>query len=108
MKFDARTDSSPEKKTAFTAWLLEETISTLRRSAGDPEGLKTAVFLYFNRAYEAGIPPDEVTDLLGVGPASAMSPASLSKKDKECVLAAFEVLNGLIEAVHSGPPKKAR
>jgi len=104
MKFDVRSDSSPEKRNAFVAWLVGETALTLTRSAGNPEGLKAAVFLYLNRAYEARLPADEITDLLGIGPASAMSHASLSKKDEESVLAAFDELDELIEAVHARPP----
>ena len=106
MKFDARSDASPEKKEAFTAWLVAETASMLRRAAGDSEALKAAVFLYLNRAYEAGLQPNEVTDLLGIGPKSAMSLAALVKKDEESVLAAFDALDALAEAVHSSGPKK--
>jgi hypothetical protein len=104
MKFDARTDSSPERKSAFVAWLLEETTSSLRRAAADAEALKTAVFLYLNRAYEAGLPADEITDLLGVGPQSALSRASLSKKDEEAVFAAFDLFDELTEKVYARPP----
>jgi len=103
MKFDAHVDSSPERRSAFVSWLSDETTTSLRSAAGDAEALKAAVFLYLNRGYEAGLPPDEITDLLGVGPGSAMSRASLSKEDEEAVLAAFDVLDGLIEKVHARP-----
>src|SRR4051794_15823045 len=96
MKFDARIDRSPEKKAAFVAWLSDETVSGLARAAGNSEALKAVVFLYLNRAYEAGLPADEITDMLGIGPKSAMSRASLSQKDEQSVLAAFDELDELV------------
>ena len=104
MKFDARIEPSPEKKTAFVAWLVGETVSGLSGAAGNPEALKAVVFLYLNRAYEARLPAEEITDLLGIGPSSAMSRASLSKEDEKAVLAAFDELDEVIEAVHIRPP----
>jgi hypothetical protein len=81
MKFNARVDSSPDAKRAFVAWLVDGTTSSLRKVAGDVEALKAAVFLYLNRAYEAGLHAEEITDLLGIGPQNVMSRASLSKTD---------------------------
>ena len=55
MKFDARKPHTTEEKESFVAWLRDEAISTFQRSPGDAEGLKTAAFLFANRAREAGL-----------------------------------------------------
>jgi hypothetical protein len=104
MKSEPNQSPSPEKRNAFVAWLVDETVSAFVRAAGDREALKAAVFLFLNRAYEAGLAADEITDLLGIGPKSAMSRASLSKTDEEAVFAAFDELDELIESVHAQPP----
>jgi hypothetical protein len=104
MKFNAHTDKSAAGKETFITWLLNETVSALQRAAGKPEALKAAVFLYLNRAYEAGLSADEITDLFGVQPGNALTCANLGKQDEELVLVAFESMDGLIEAVHGQPP----
>jgi hypothetical protein len=104
MNFDARTDLSPGKKEAFIAWLIDETASGLRRASGDCDALKAVVFLYLNRAYQARLSADEITDVLGVGSTSAMSRAALTKEDDEVVLQAFETLDPLVEAIHTQSP----
>jgi len=97
MKFDARTEHSPEKKEAFLAWFTSETISTFVRSRGDPEGLKTAAFLFVNRAREAGIPEADIAKVLGI----SVARASLSSQDEGVVLDRADALDPLAEAVFS-------
>ena len=101
MNYNVRRDAPSKTKEEFVAWLLDETVSMLQRSAGNGEALKGAVFLFLNRAYEAGIPADQITDMLGIGAKSALSRAALGKEDEQSVLNAFDALDGVVEAVYS-------
>ena len=98
MKFDARTEHSPEKKEAFVAWLTGETASMFERADGDRERLKAAVFLFSNRAREAGLLEAEVADTLGV----SIARAALSKEEEEAVLDFAETIDPLATAVYAG------
>lgn len=97
MKFDARIETSPEKKDAFVAWLTRETVSTFERSVGDAEGLKSCVFLAVNRAHEAGITSNETARLVGISSARA----HLSTEDEEVVLDWLEALDPIAKAAHA-------
>lgn len=99
MKFDARTEHSPEKKEAFVAWLIVETVSMFERANGEHESLNAAVFLFSNRAREAGISESEVAEALGV----SIARAALSKEEEEAVLDNAETFDPLAAAIHSVP-----
>ena len=97
MKFDTRKDSSSEKKDAFISWLVGETTSTFERADGDPENLKTFVFLAVNRAHEAGLTSSETAKVVGVSVARAALPP-----DKEDVVFDWlESLDPIATAVHA-------
>jgi hypothetical protein len=97
MKFDARKPHTREEKEVFVGWLLSETVSTFQRSAGNPEGLKTAVFLLTNRAREAGLSDSEVSETTGV----AIARAGLNQEDEDVVLDWLEALDPIAAAVHA-------
>jgi hypothetical protein len=82
---------------AFVETLLSETASALQRSAGNAGGLRGVVFLYLNRAYESGLEPDRICDLLGVSQDSVLSRAKLSKRDEASVMNAYESLDPILE-----------
>ena len=82
---------------AFVATLLSETSAALQRSAGDAAALRGVVFLYLNRAYEAGLKPDRICDLLGISQNSILSRAKLSKQDEAAVMDAYEALDSILE-----------
>jgi hypothetical protein len=71
MKFNAREEQSLHQKAEFFAWLTHETISVLQRSRGDSESLKTAAFLFMNRAHEAGLATGEIAEIAGMSVARA-------------------------------------
>ncbi len=65
MKHDFRSDPDSEQASEFLDWLEAETISGLKRGFGDWEGVEFYVFLYVNRAYEAGVPEKVIGDIFG-------------------------------------------
>ena len=102
MKFDARSDSSPESKDAFVSWLTSETVSTFQRSSDDPESLKAATFLLVNRGRAAGLELSAIAKVLGV----SIARAGLAKKHEDFVLDCAEALDPLAASVHSGSSPK--
>jgi hypothetical protein len=90
----------------YVAWLVDQTVSTLRRAAGNPEALKAAVFLYLSRAYEAGLLADKIADYLAVGATSILSRAALSKQDEEAILDAYDLLDETIESTYASKKQK--
>jgi hypothetical protein len=100
MKFNARKNRDPGKRKAFIKWLVAEAASGLRRAKGDAESLRAVVFLYLNRAYEAGLEPDEICDLLGATRGNVLNKSRLSRKDEQEVLDAYEVLDPIVEATY--------
>ena len=65
MKHDFREDHSGDEGQRFLAWLENETTHLLRRSYGDSEATKSAIFLFANRACEAHMPDTEIGELFG-------------------------------------------
>lgn len=87
---------------ALIETLLTETAAALRRSAGDPEGIRGVVFLYLNRAYEGGLEADLICDLLGVSQDNVLNRAMLSKDDEAAVMNAYDALDPILEQMY-GP-----
>ncbi|HTU93748.1 MAG TPA: hypothetical protein VMF69_26950 [Gemmataceae bacterium] len=65
MKYDFRQQQSSETAIRFCSWLEQETIESLRRSYGNGEATKSAIFLFVNRAYEAHMPEEQIGELFG-------------------------------------------
>ena len=86
--------------------LLSETVACLQRGAGNSESLRAAVFLFLNRAYEAGMDPDAICDSLGVMPDSVLKRAGLSPEDEAAILEAYALLDPILEQQYRGgiPP----
>jgi hypothetical protein len=55
------------------------------------------VFLYLNRAYEVGLSPELICDLLGVAKGCVFERAQLSPKQEAAVMRAYEVLDPILE-----------
>ena len=85
---------------AFVERLLSETTAALMEAAGDQEALRGVVFLYLNRAYEAGLDPEVICDLLGVSEDNILRRARLSKQDEAAVMDAYEALDPVLEQQH--------
>jgi hypothetical protein len=65
MKHDFSDEPGGEAAERFLNWLEQEMIDMLRRTAGDAEGTKAAIFLFVNRAYEAHMPEQQMAKLFG-------------------------------------------
>ena len=65
MKHALRAQPSGDEADRFCAWLEQETIDSLRRSYGDGEATKSAIFLFVNRAYEAHMPESRIGEMFG-------------------------------------------
>jgi hypothetical protein len=100
MKFDARKDNDDLKRIEFKDWLTKETVNDLKRSEGKPEELKSCIFLFLNRAYEAHLDPDEIVNMLGVDQTSILELANLEGADEQIVLKSYELLDSTISQVH--------
>src|SRR5690242_9639767 len=96
MKFDARANNSPEMKSAFIAWLVDQTISAFARAGGDHEGLKSSVFLTTNRAREAGLNSEGTAKIVGV----SIAGANLSSEQEAIVLRWLETFDPIATAIH--------
>jgi len=89
------------EKDDFVEILLSETATAFQRCAGNAESLRGAVFLYLNRAYEHGLEPDCVCDLLGVSPDNVLKRSKLSQSDEAAVMDAYEALDPILEQQYS-------
>jgi hypothetical protein len=76
--------------------LASETVEAFQRAAGDAEALKGVLFLYLNRAYEAGLEPDTICDLLGVLDNNILERAGLSPADETVILDAYRVIDPIL------------
>ncbi len=93
MKYDLRQDPNEEHKGDFLAWLFDTTVADLRRSRSEPERIRSAIFLYLHRAYEARIDPEEVVELLGVSDPSILSSAGYTGQAEELAMHFYEELD---------------
>lgn len=82
---------------ALIETLLAETSAALQRSAGIPDSVRGAVFLFLNRAYEAGLEPDLICNLLGVSQDNVLNRAKLSEIDEAAVMDAYEIFDPILE-----------
>ncbi len=92
---------------AVIEMLLSETSSALQRVAGKAAEIRGVVFLYLNRAYEAGLEPDVICDLLGVSPDNVLQRANISKSDETIVMNAYQALDGILEQQYRATNRKA-
>jgi hypothetical protein len=95
-KHDFRIEPRGEAADRFRAWLENETIEDLRRCHGDAEGLKTMIFLYVNRAYEAHMPDEEIGKLFG----KCFVRAGFGQQDQDFAFDMLQFLGDIAKQVH--------
>jgi enoyl-CoA hydratase/carnithine racemase len=86
---------------AFIETLLSETADALKRVADTQDSIRAVVFLYLNRAYEAGLDPDTICDLLGASEGCVLQRAGLSKQNEAAVMDAYSVLDPMLAQQYS-------
>ena len=92
MDYNALSESCPEKRAEFKAWLSEETVANLKSAQGNSAALQDAIQLFWLRAVAASLDLEEVENMLGVNHPSIMDLAGLSNEDEEIVITTFEKL----------------
>ena len=97
MKHDFRLHPSGESADRFCSWLEQETTESLRRSYGDGEATKSAIFLFVNRAHEAHMPDDQIGGMFG----KCFVRAGFQEQDEEPAFAWLEHFGQLAATVHS-------
>jgi len=81
----------------FRLWLEDQTIDMLRRTLDDPEGTKTAIFLFVNRAYEAKMPDGEIGRMFG----KCFVRSGHPQDDQDAAFDLLEFLGEIAKATHS-------
>jgi hypothetical protein len=97
VKHDLRAHPTGDAAERFRAWLESETIDTLRRSYGDAEQTKSAIFLFANRAYEAHMTNDSVDSLF----ARCIVRAGFQERDEAAAFAWLDQFGAVAANVHA-------
>ncbi len=97
LNHDYRSDSDSDKAQTFLSWLESETADALRSDYGNVEAVKSSVFLYVNRAYEAGLPDGLVGQISG----RCVAKAGYTEKEQDSVFDLLESFAATAKAVHS-------
>lgn len=97
MKHDYRSDPNSDKAQLFLSWLETETADALRSDYGNVEAVKSSVFLYVNRAYEAGLPDGLVGQIFG----KCIAKAGYSEAEQDSIFDLLESLGATAKAVHA-------
>jgi hypothetical protein len=96
-KHDFTLEPTGDAADRFRSWLEQSTADMLRRTFGDPEGTKTAIFLFVNRAYEAKMPDREIGAMFG----RCFVQANGAPEDEEAAWNLLEFLGGIAKQSHA-------
>jgi hypothetical protein len=97
VKHDFRRQPEGPEAEQFLAWLEHETVDMLRRTHGDPEGTKTSIFLYVNRAYEAHLTDEQIGAIFGTCFARAGRP----EEEQDRAFDFLEFFGQIAQATHN-------
>jgi len=101
MTYDASTNNSAEKHTAFITELSNTTLAAMRNAQGNEAALQEAVRVFFVKATTANLDLEEMEDILGVNEDCIMNLAELSEADEDVVIDTFDALvNELIQTLN--------
>ena len=92
MNYNSLTDTAPEKRTEFIAWLTQNTLTELELARHDSQKLHAAVRQFISLASSANLDVEEMENILGVDDACIMDLAELSETDENIVVDSFEQL----------------
>ena len=97
LKYDFRMNPNSDEGGRFGLWLEEQTIDSLRRSHGNLEQLKSAIFLYVNRAYESHMKESDIGGLFG----KCVVRAGFTEQEEEPAFAWLEYFGQIAAKVHA-------
>jgi hypothetical protein len=96
MKHNFQQQPSGEAAERFCSWLEQETTESLRRSLRDEEAIKSAIFLFVNRVYEARMPETQIGEMFG----KCIVRAGFREQDEESAFAWLEQFGQLAAGVY--------
>ncbi len=96
MKHNFLLEPTGDAANRFCYWLEQETIDSLRRTHGNNEATKSAVFLFVNRAYEARMSAAMIGEMFG----TCIVRAGHSEHDEELDFRLLEEFGQLAAKVH--------
>ena len=97
MKHDYRSDPDSDKASQFLEWLQSQTAAALSRDHGNIDAVASTVFLFVNRAYEAGLPDKLVGRMFG----TCIARAGYSEEEQDAVFDLLESQAEVARAVHA-------
>ncbi len=98
MKHDYRADSSSADAQRFIDWLENQAAEHLRRDFGNADATRGSIFLFVNRACEAGLPDELLAEVFG----RALARAGYGSSEEDAAITCLEAFLGTARAVH-GP-----
>ena len=88
--------------------LIAEAVKDLGSVGDNPDRVNGRVFLFLNRAYEAGLSPDDVCNVFGEAEDSVLSRAKLPPQLEEAAIEAYGVLDAVLEQQYFGSSRRLR
>ncbi len=97
MKHDFRTDPDSVDAQLFREWLEGETSTHLKRDFGDAEATRGSIFLFANRACEAGLPDAELAGIFG----RSLAKAGYGPAEEDAAITILETFVATARGVHA-------
>ncbi len=97
MKHDFRSDPDSVDAQRFLEWLEEQTCSHLHRDFGDAEATRGSIFLFANRACEAGLPDAELAGIFG----RSLAKAGYGPAEEDAAITILELFVETARVVHA-------
>ena len=99
MKHDYRADPDSAEAQQFLDWLENQAAEHLKRDFGSADATRGSIFLFVNRACEAGLPDRLIAEIFG----RALARAGYGLTEEDAAITCLEAFLGTARAVH-GPP----
>ena len=98
MKHDYRSDPDSVDAQLFLQWLEGELTLHLTRDFGDAEATRGSIFLFANRACEAGLPDELLAEIFG----RALAKAGYGPNEEDAAVTTLQILVETARGVHRG------
>lgn len=98
MKHDYRSDPDSADAQQFLHWLEEQAGEHLKRDFGNADATRGSIFLFVNRACEAGLPDRLIAQIFG----RTLARAGYGSSEEDAAITCLEAFLGTARIVH-GP-----